>query len=145
MEMVNLSSNLIKVFRVILLMTICLNISGIVIINFILSPEKTQTYDISLNYALIIMCTFVFVISSKIANNVVYDRKSKNLVVKTLLRKIIINTDDILRIERVIPGKCKIIFNQNNTEKNILFIPKISRFSPLSNYADDIKKILKVK
>lgn len=143
MEMVALSSNLIKVFRIILLVVISLNTSGVLIINFLLSTQKAKTYDLSLNYGLISICTFVFIISSKVANNVIYDKKAKVIIVNTLLKKTIINTDDILKIERVLPGKCKIVFKKNNIVKNILFIPKISRFSPLSNYVEKIKALIK--
>lgn len=136
-----LSSIFFIVFRVLLLLTIIFNSLVIIVINFILSPEKAKTYDLFQSYALITMSAFVFIISVKIASMVVYDRSEKKVIAHTLFKKIIINKSEILRIERVFPSKCRIVYKKNNSEKSILFIPKLFGFS-LLNYAKSIERLI---
>lgn len=137
-----LTSNLTNIFRFFLISIVFLNISGIIIISMIIPPENAKTYDLTLNYGLIFVSVFGIIISSNLSGTVVYDRNEKKVITNTLLKKIIINRSEILRIERVLPSRCRIVYKKNNSEKSILFIPKLFGFSPFLNYAKEIEELI---
>lgn len=142
MEAVALSSSITKIIRSILIMTILLNSLGIFFIKFLIPKEKAITYNLSLNFALILISSFIFIISWNLVN-VVFDKTNKKLIVKRFRKVNTIKSSDILKVEKVFPFKCRITYKSNNIQKNILFIPKILAFSPLSNYSDAITNLIK--
>ncbi len=143
MEEINLSSFYTKIYRLFLISIILLNVIGIVFIKFLIPNEKSENYDLSLNFGLIMISIFIFVISINLVNEVSFDSLNKNLIVKNFGKKIIINSNDIIRVEKVFPTKCRIVFKKNNIQKSILFIPNIPLNFSFSNYTDEIEKLLK--
>lgn len=143
--MVVLSSFYTYVIRFFLVMVIILNLIGILVIRYFISKDKSITYDISQNFAFIFVCVILLYVSSRLVS-AKFDKKRNVLVVKRFLgNNFIIESKEILNIENVSLFICKLVYTKNDVKKSISFIPNLALFIPLSNYPDEMKKILKVK
>lgn len=142
MEIVKLSSYFPKIFRAFLLLTILLNISGILFIKLLIPEDKAVSYDLALNYSLIAISLFTLVLSFNLPD-IEFDKTNKIIILRYLWKKELINSRDVLAVEKVFPSKCKIIYKSKRSKKKVLFIPRISAHILLSDYLDHFEPLLK--
>lgn len=139
--MVILSSFYVYVCRVFLIFAIGINSLGIFFIKFFISKEKADTYDLSPNLIFIIVCLTILIISLS-WDNVIYDKTNNVLNVKSFKKKIIVHSNDIIKVERTFILLCRITYNDKTIKKSILFLPSIREFFPLLDFPQRIRELI---
>jgi len=139
--MVTLSSFYVYICRVFLIFAIGINSLGILFIKFFISKEKAETYDLSPNVIFMIVCGIILMICLN-WDTVIYDKTNKVLNIKSFKNNFIVNSNDIIKIERVFILLCRITFKDKSAKRSILFLPSIREFFPLLNFPERIRELI---
>ncbi|UWX62171.1 hypothetical protein N0B40_07730 [Chryseobacterium oranimense] len=140
--MVALSSFYLKIYKAILILIILFNLIGILALKFFLPEEKAKTYDLTVSTMLIIICGIFLIICFGLAN-VSFDKNNKTINIKRFNKAFIVNSHEVIKVERFFIFFCKITYAVGKSQKSFTFLSSFREFFPLSDYPQKINALIR--